>query len=187
MTYESATTQRSIRNRRVTMIGAALVATALYFGYLTEQNNRARAFLTGLRQSDPALYLDELRRLDGFNAFLRAYREIRGFSNFGPQPPSFLVGRWTMRNAPVRMLPNTQSAVCPRPFMIDYGHVRITEPKDITDRASYRLSDGNMLEIRTRDHGRLSVQIVAFGSSIDYLVFTPPGADAPVYAYRCAI
>lgn len=166
------------------LAGVALFA-ALYVGYLAVQNHRAKAYYEQLRKTDPLRYLDDLRKSEGFAAYLDKYRLLEGYTAAQPKVPPFIVGRWTMRNTPQRVAPGTVFPDCLSPVTFEHGIMREGDgPKASTYHVDYRINGQDL--ILTGDQiGRLPIAMVSYGSAIDHLEFTPPGGYGKVYAYRC--
>jgi len=175
------------RGGPLALAALTLVAALIFGGYLEVQNKRAEALFNRLKAADPPRYLDDLRRMEGFDAYVTAYRTLRGFGAFRPEPPRFLVGRWTLRDKPVRLPPSGSFAQCENPLVIETGHVQMAteETAPFNETALYRLTEKGALEVKTGDHGLIEVQIVAYGAQIDHLTLTPPGQEALLYAYPC--
>jgi len=179
--------RRSLRLRRDTLIALAGVALfgALYFGYLAVQNHRAEAYYENLRKTDPLRYLDDLRKADGFAAYLDKYRLMEGYTQPQPKVPPFIVGRWTMRDAPQRVAPGTVFPDCLNPLTFEHGLMRIGDGPDAkTYQVDYRITGQDL--IVSGAVGWLPIAMVSYGAAIDHLELTPPDANARVYAYRCA-
>ncbi|WP_102226454.1 hypothetical protein [Acidimangrovimonas sediminis] len=181
------TERRRVGLRRETikvLFGVALFA-AFYVGYLSIQNYRAEAYYANLRKTDPLRYLDDLRKSEGFAAYLDKYRLLEGYTHEQAQVPSFIVGRWTMRSATQRVAPGTVFADCTDPVTFQHGLLRISEgPQATVYQVTYRIA-GQELILNGDKIGRMRVGMVSYGSAIDHLEFSPPGGYGEVYAYRC--
>ena len=175
------------RGGPLALAAVTLFAALIFGGYLEVQNRRAEALFNRLKATDPPRYLDDLRRMEGFDAYVTAYRTLRGFGAFRPEPPRFLVGRWTLRDKPVRLPPSGSFAQCENPLVIETGHIEVgpQSAARLKDTALYRLTETGMLEVKTGEHGLIGVQIVSYGAQIDHLALTPPGEEALLYAYPC--
>lgn len=165
-------------------VGGALVAVAAYLLVLRSLDHRAESYFRDLRDSDPATYLIQLREAKGFAAYLPEYAEIEGFADYRPKPPSFLVGRWTMRDAPLRLTPDQAPAICSDPVTFDFGLFLTVESGGVALPVQYRLT-GETVEMRTRGGAVFPIALVSYGAQLDHVEFTPPGRTAPVYAYLC--
>lgn len=177
---------RHFRPRRTDVLagGAATLACLGYFGMLWVLDSSAEAYFEDLRQSNPALYLTQLRESEGFEAFLAEYRVLEGYETFHPSVPSFLVGRWTMRSAPIRLVPGTAPAECTDPVTFDYGLFLQVESGGVALAVNY-LIEGNTVQMRTGNTGVVPIELVSYGAQLDHIVFVPPGATEPVDAYLC--
>lgn len=183
------TISRSLRRNwpgRAQMLfyGICLVAIGLYFAVLHVLDGRAATYFQLLRQSDPELYLTQLRESRSFAAYVLEYREMEGYGTFQEAAPSFLVGRWTMRDEPLRLTPGTAPAQCSNPITFDYGILLLLQAGEGTRRVSYRIED-QTVQVKTDDMGTFPVELVSYGARLDHIEFTPPGMDKPVYAYNC--
>ena len=174
-----------VRRNAAVLLAAGAIAAALFTGYLVVQNRLARERFQALQVSDPPRYLDDLRRLRGFDAFLAAYRQAQGFGAFRLDAPRFLIGRWTMRTERVRLPPSGSFGLCENPLLIEYGHIVFQIDRQRSSAAEFRLTKEGVLEVRTADYGVIPIRIVAYGAQIDHLLLTPPGGEQAVYAYPC--
>ena len=164
---------------------ATFVAIGLFAGYLYTKNRLAQERLSSLANTDMVRYLDELRRLEGFDTYLSVYRERMGFADFRPRAPRFLIGRWTLRDEAVRLPPSGSFAECDQPLVIEYGRIAITASPAVAEEAAYRLTEDEELEVRTERNGVIPITIVAHGTRIDHLELTPPGREDRMFAYPC--
>jgi hypothetical protein len=175
---------RPLTQREWTSALVVLVSIATYFVALMVMDNRAAAYFRETRASDPDLYLEQLRSSRGFEAYLPEYAVLKGFEQFAPHPPAFLIGRWTMRDEPVRLTPGERPAQCSDPITFDYGLILMVEPESVALPVSYRIAEGK-IEVRSVRGESFSLSPVSFGGLIEYLEFVPPGRSEPVYAYFC--
>lgn len=177
---------RRFRPRRQTLLLAGLTAgAALVYGlFLVAQERRAAAALEMLRRTDPAGYLEQIRKLEGFDAYLARFVEHQRFDQARPLAPAFMIGRWTLRDEPTRFsaLATTE---CIDPITFEYGRLEI--PRDsVNTRATYRI-DGQTLIVAPAIADPFRVRLVSFGSTIDHLELQPPGRDRSYYAYPCSM
>lgn len=179
--------RRRLRLRRETLLAVlgVLLFGILYVAFLAFQNSRAESYYENLRKTDPVRYLDDLRRNQGFASYLDTYRLLEGYGSPKAAAPSFLVGRWTMRTATMRVTPGSTFSNCSDPVAFEHGLIEIGAGKERKDfQTTYRLRgqeavlDGPQLD-------GLKVRLVSYGAAIDHLEFVPPGRDTTVYAYRC--
>ena len=179
--------RRNVLLRRDTLkalLGVALFA-ALYVGYLAIQNHRAKVYYQELRKTDPLRYLDDLRKSEGFAAYLDKYRLLEGYTSAQPKVPPFIVGRWTMRKTPQRVAPGTVFPDCLSPVTFEHGIIRLDEGRNAkTFDVKYRISAQDLI-LTGGGIGRLAIAMVSYGSAIDHLEVSPPGGYGKVYAYLC--
>lgn len=175
---------RMRRLSRTEWIAAVVVlsAIAIYLLVLRQLDHRAAAYLEELRDSDPTTYLTDLREVRGYDAFLAEYSRIEGFEDFRPQPPGFLVGRWTTRQDMLRLTHGQAPNACTDPVTFEYGLYRGDEGLSLP--VQYRLV-GDTAQMRTASDQVVPIRLVAYGARLDHLEFTPPGATQPVHAYLC--
>ncbi|WP_146111545.1 hypothetical protein [Defluviimonas denitrificans] len=164
--------------------GATLAATLVYFLVLGALDRRAARYFEELRSSDPATYLVQLREAKGFSAYLPVYGELNGYGDYRPQPPVFLVGRWTMREEALRLTPGQAPEVCSDPVTFDFGLLLTVESGGVALPVQYRLN-GETVEMRARNDAVFPIKLVSYGAQLDHIEFTPPGHTAPVLAYLC--
>jgi hypothetical protein len=177
---------KRFRPRRQTLFLAGLTAgAALVYGlFLFAHERRAAANLETLRRTDPAGYLDQIRKLEGFDAYLALFADHHGFDQARPLAPAFMIGRWTMRDERTRFsaLATTE---CIDPITFEYGRLEI--PQDsVNARATYRI-DGQTLIVAPATTDPFRVRLISFGSKIDHLELQPPGRDRTYYAYPCSM
>lgn len=165
-------------------VGIALIAIAAYFLLLRHLDGRAEIYFRDLRENDPATYLTNLREAQGFETYLAEYAVLEGFDEFRPQTPGFLVGRWTMRESPLRLTPGQGPDVCSDPAVFEYGLYMSPEAAQTSIPVQYRLEG---IDVLMRDYSDrvYPISLIAYGAQLDHLEFTPPGRKAPVYAYLC--
>ncbi len=164
--------------------GASLFAVIVYLLILRSLDHRAESYFQDLREGDPATYLTQLREAKGFAAYLPEYAELDGFGEYRPQPPSFLVGRWTMRTEMLRLTPGQAPATCINSATFDFGLFLTVESGGVALPVQYRLN-GDVVEMRTRGDAVFPIKLVSYGAQLDHIQFTPPGHKVPVYAYLC--
>jgi len=177
---------RNYHPQRVEVIGAALIGALFvaYFALLHVLDGRAESYFQRLRVSNPAHYLTLLRESEGFDAYLAEYRTLEGYADFRPAPPSFLVGRWTMRSGPVRLTPGTAPTECSDPVTLDYGLILQLETGGVALPVNYRIV-GKTVELRANGNVIIPVRLISYGAQLDHIEFTPPGETTQVYAYLC--
>lgn len=163
---------------------ATLSAIAIYLLVLRQLDDRAASYLDDLRRNDPATYLTDLREVHGYDAFLSEYAVLEGFDEYRPQPPGFLVGRWTTRSDMLRLTHGQAPTSCTDPATFEFGRFVGDRAETAPMPVEYRLS-GNTVEMRTADDRIIPIRLVAYGARLDHLEFVPPGKDLPVYAYLC--
>ena len=164
--------------------GVVMIAIAGYFLLLRHLDERARIYFQHLRDSDPATYLTNLRQARGFDTYLAEYAALEGFDDYSPQVPGFILGRWTMRDAPLRLIPGKGPDACSDPAVFEYGLYLSPETSETSTPVQYRL-DGTTVLMRDYNDRVYPIRLIAFGAQLDHLEFVPPGREAPVYAYLC--
>lgn len=171
---------------RKDLISAVIVATAVtfYLAGLKVMDTRAASYIQQTRSSDPDLYLEQLRASHGFTAYLPEYAALKKFEGFTPYTPEFLIGRWTMRDQPMRLAAGERPHQCSDPITFDYGLLLMVEPAAMTLPVNYRIANGKVL-VRTVMDDEFEVTPVSFGAQIDRLELVPPGRSKKVFAYFC--
>lgn len=166
--------------------GVAVVAAAIlgYFAWLYTLEQRSADHFARMRAEDPAVYLEQLREADGFARFLPEYATLTGLDAFKADTPSFLLGRWTMQKAPLRLPPGVVPEQCSDPITFDYGLVLMAEAGGSALSVQYRVADGGV-DLKGPTVKDTRIALVSFGALLDHLEFTPPGRETGVYAYRC--
>ncbi|MFK5998343.1 MAG: hypothetical protein QM492_09575 [Rhodobacterales bacterium] len=180
-----------MRRKTVRLLIFGLIFGLLYTGYLNYQNHRAHAYYESLRQSDPVRYLDDLRQTEGFDSYLKKYRLLEGYNKFKTDVPPFLVGRWTMKSAPERIVAGTSSTQCPNSITFEQGLIELARGgKKLKYGVEYSIY-GKDMYLRGTKTGSLNIpsmlkiSMVIYVNSIDHLELVPPGQSQKYYAYRC--
>jgi hypothetical protein len=184
MTQLSLKGIRKVRPAEWAAVGAALAVIIAYLLVLRALDHRAERYFLDLRSSDPATYLTQLREAKGFAAYLPEYTELEGFDAYGARPPGFLVGRWTMRDEMLRLTPGQAPEACTDPVTFDFGLFLAAQSDGKALSVYYRLN-GDTVEMKDRNDQVFPIQLVSYGAQLDHIRFTPPGRDAPVFAYLC--
>ncbi|WP_322866291.1 hypothetical protein U5922_008850 [Aquicoccus sp. G2-2] len=182
MIGKSISSRLKLQHGTVTLSVAGLAFTIIYFLFLAYQNHRATAYMAELRESDTRAYLDQIRKLEGFSAYLAARSKLYGGDEYNSNVPPFLIGRWTMHTKPTRL--GVGAAVdCTDPITFEYGMFRI-EDEEMTRPAKFRMV-GEMLEVKPLSTPVFDVRLISYGPAIDHLEFVPPGREETYYAYPC--
>ena len=179
--------RRRLTLRRETLYAllAGVIFGTGYFIYLAVQNHRAEVYFETLRQTDPVRYLDDLRKNEGFASFLEKYRLLEGYYAPKAAAPPFVVGRWTLRPAPMRVAPGTVFTDCKDSLVFERGLVELSvggERRQFP--ANYKIH-GQSIDLFGPDLPGLAVRLVSYGATIDHLELVPPGRSATFYGYRC--
>jgi len=171
------------RGKRLTMIfGIFAIA---YIGFLAYQNAAARKYLQALQLENPAGYLDVIRKEDGFESYIAAYSALHGFDSFKSDIPPFLVGRWTLKDAPERVALGFVFADCLNPMVLLNGQISLTIDGETAQHAvEYRIA-GHDAYLRTEEDELIRLGIVSYSAGIDHLEIVPPGRSDKYYAYLC--
>ncbi len=164
--------------------GVSVLAIGLYFTILHVLDGRAETYFRDLRESNPPLYLTQLRESRGFEAYLEAYRDMNGYDAFKPAAPSFLVGRWTMRPQPLRLTPGTAPSECSAPVTFDYGIILMLESGGGALPVTYGIEGQNVL-LKAANIDTFPIRLVSYGGQLDHIEFQPPGMTETRFAYRC--
>lgn len=170
------------RTSSLLLAGGGLLALVAYAAFLVSQERRAEDYLEVLRTTDPSGYLEQIRKLDGFDAYLSEFAKHQNFDEVQTVAPAFMIGRWSLRTDPERISAMVRLE-CHDPITFEYGRLEI--PKDdIRVRATYSI-DGATLIVAPATRDAFRVKLVSYGSRIDHLELTPPGRDKVFYAYPC--
>ncbi len=171
------------RAKRLTgILGGLLLA---YLAVLVFQNREARLYFQNMQAENPARYLDEIRKADGFDAYLDQFVRLRGYTDFQPQIPPFLVGRWTLKDAPERVAMGFVFSDCINPMVLEGGAIILqTEGNPQTIPVDYRIA-GHDVYMRSDEFGLIKIGLVSYASGIDHLELVPPGHSEKQYAYLC--
>lgn len=176
-----------LRLRRKTLLGAivTLICAVVYLAFLGYQDDEARIFYQKLQKENPLRYLEDQRARDGFSNFLESYAKIQGYTQPNPAAPSFLVGRWGLRDAPQRIPPGTVEAKCIRPITFERNLIEMREGNKVEHfDVKYQIKGQKVLAIGPKV-GTIQVAVVSYGAAIDHLELIPPGQSKKQYAYLC--
>ena len=173
-----------LRPAQIIGLAIALVACVIYFGVLHLLDGRAKSYLEEVRQSNRSMYLTILRQTQGFDTYLAEYTELEGYDSFRPLTPVFLVGRWTMRDEPMRLSPGTTPTECSNPLTLNYGLLLEHDAGGLTLSVQYRIN-GKIVEVRNAATGIMPIHLVSYGGQLDHIEFVPPGESETVYGYLC--
>ncbi|MBI1418564.1 MAG: hypothetical protein GC146_15215 [Limimaricola sp.] len=178
--------RRRIALKRL-MRGAAIAValTVVYLGFLAAQNHEARLYFEKLRQDDPARYLDDVRKREGFASYLDKLRLLEGYEHFQTKAPAFLLGRWTLRKQPERITPGYVFPDCANPIAFQDGQVDIGSGDKRQEITTLYSISGHDIWLSTVGYGLVKVGIVAYAAGIDHLELVPPGQGTRAYAYLC--
>lgn len=177
-------TRRRRLKRRLPEILLGLAAIAVYVVYLTQQDARVKAHLEQSRAESPERYLEEIRVVQGFDAYLNAYTELFGSTGFTGTAPQFLIGRWAVFDHPLRVDDRFSTTACRNAALIENG--RLTLPDmDAPTPAAYWLS-GDRVVVRLQNGREIIIRIVSSGIHLHHLEFDRGDGGGVGYAYRCA-
>ncbi len=112
------------------------------------------------------------------------YRAIEGYDVCTAEPPSFLVGRWTMRAEPLRLTSGTAPTQCSDPVTFDYGLVLVAKTGEVSLRVSYAI-EGQTVLLKAPGIDTYPITLVSFGAELNHIEFRAPGQTEEVFAYRC--
>lgn len=163
----------------------AVVLTAIYLGFLAAQNHAARLYFEKLRQDDPARYLDDVRKREGFASYLDKLRLLEGYDHFQAKAPAFLLGRWTLRTQPERITAGYVFPDCANPIAFQDGQVDIGSGDTRQQFSTLYSISGHDIWLNTAHDGLVKVGIISYAAGIDHLELVPPGKAARTYAYLC--
>lgn len=182
MTGPLAMSRIKLRRQTLVLFAGTVAALLAYGMFLFAHEQRAAATLDELRRTDMSGYLEQIRKLEGFEAYLALFTAHRNFDQPRALAPAFMIGRWTLREERERISALTRPE-CRDPITFEYGHLEI--PLDnIRVRATYRI-EGQNLFVAPATMKPFTVRLVSFGSRIDHLQLQPPGRDRTYYAYPC--
>lgn len=169
--------------RRIPELAAAVLAIAAYAAYLNHQDERVRHEFARARTESPENYLEQVRVVQGFDAFLTAYSEVFGSEHFLEAPPGFLLGRWTVFDHELRVGDHYSASFCENPMSIGDG--RLSKPgAEVPTRSEYRLHNDRML-VRTADGDVFEMLLVSSGVNLHHLEIDDQIVEGRAYLYRC--
>lgn len=160
-----------------------VLALAGYVTYLNVKDARAAEALETARSDDPALYLEDIRVVRGFDSFLEAYASMRMGDGISDNAPEFLIGRWALHSEMLRVDDTYSDPACRSALIIENGRVTLpgtAAPVDVR----YQL-DGTTLVVLAQDGTRLTVGLAASGINLHHLEVTDGLGTQPLYGYRC--
>lgn len=175
--------RRKRLKKRLPELIIGLVALAIYVVYLSQQDARVRDRFAQTREESPQTYLEEVRIVRGFDAYLRAYTQLRGSDRFTEAAPDFLLGRWAMFDAPLRVDDRFSASSCRNTLLIENG--RVTPPGAAAPLPAKYWLKGNDLMVMLADGERFSVKVIGSGVHLHHLEVASGLAGGHRYAYRC--
>lgn len=168
---------------RISLRVALLVALALavYLPLMFSAERDAAQRLERLRGEDPQAYLRVLKREEGFDAYLDALADLRGYDDWRAAPPAFLRGRWRLYETRQYVDDGFTPGRCTPAVGFAPGRVRL--PGAEANDALYTVQDAR-IAVQRADAGDLSIDPVAPRESVHYLRVEglPQGLR---FAYRC--
>lgn len=168
---------------RVTLRVALLVvlALAVYLPLMFSAEREAVQRLERLRGEDPQAYLRVLKREEGFDAYLGAFADLRGYDDWRAAPPAFLQGRWRLYETRQYVDDGFTPERCTPAVRFGSGRVRLPGPG--ASEALYTVQDAS-IAVQRAEAGDFSIDPVAPRQSIHYLRIEglPQGLR---FAYRC--
>lgn len=174
---------RKTLKRRLPEIILGLVALAGYLLYLNQQDARVKAHFDQSRKDSPETYLEEIRIVQGFDAYLDAYSDIYGSGRFTEEAPGFLLGRWALFDHPLRVDDRFSTAACRNSALVENG--RLTLPGAAAAMpAEYWLS-GDRVIVRLHNGDEIFVRLKSSGINLNHLEFDRGHGSEIGYAYRC--
>lgn len=171
------------RLRRLPEIGLGVLAVAAYVLYLNHQDTSVAAHFDKVREDSPETYLEEVRVVQGFPAYLEAYDWIHGAGQFTDAAPDFLLGRWAVFDHPLRVGDRFSTAACRNAALVENG--RLTLPgMGAAVPADYWLSKDRVI-VRLHHGDELFIRLVSSGIYLHHLEFDRGNGKGVGYAYRC--
>lgn len=163
------------------VLGLMILAT--YGFYLNAKENRTAAELEAARTDDPAMYLEDIRVMRGFDSYLDAYAAMRMGDGISAKAPEFLIGRWALYDHELRVNDRFTDPGCRPALVIENGRVTLpgaTAPVPVR----YQL-DGTTLVVLAEGGTRLTVGLEASGINLHHLAVTDGLGTQPLFGYRC--
>lgn len=161
-----------------------LLAGAGYIYFLKLKDDEVLTRLSTLRQNDPVHYLQQVRLLEGFDAYLSEYSATRGFNHFQRQVPDFLLGRWALFDEEQRVGYHYIADDCSTFLGIEDGEIKAVGEIQADYPAQYRIA-GSTVEAQIAEGMVVPISLVSYGSDLHHIEVTLPGRGAPSYGYLC--
>jgi len=174
---------RRTKRETVGIISLSVVLLGGYIWFLDRQETRAAQYFQDLRVAAPDRYLNEIRRISGFEFYLSEYGDLKGFGAYQARVPDFMIGRWSLADQPKRVSDTYRVADCVNPLIFENG--RVTYPTQ-TDpvAATFRL-ERNQLFVRHPTGETTRVTLVGTGIHLHHIELDLPASDARVFGYAC--
>ncbi len=173
--------KRLIKRLPEILIGLAVLT--VYVVYLTQQDARLSRHFTESRNNSPETYLEEVRVVRGFDAYLEAYTQIRKSDEFSEAAPEFLLGRWALFDEPLRVDDRFSVSSCQNPLLFENG--RVTPPGESAPIPATYWLNGNDLVVRLETGKQVAVRLVSSGVHLHHLEVAGGIGGGHRYAYRC--
>jgi hypothetical protein len=161
-----------------------LLMGAGYLYFLKLKDEETVASLSKMRQTDPVHYLQEIRLLEGFDAYLKEYSEANGFNLLTRQVPDFLLGRWALFPERQRVGYHYIADDCSTFLGIEDGEMKAAGDIQAHYPARYRIS-GSTVEAEIGEGVIVPITLVSYGTDLHHIMVTLPGQPGPLYGYLC--
>jgi len=175
---------RRTKGETVGIILLGVLMLAGYIWFLNHQEARAEKYFQALRRSAPDTYLNEIRQVSGFEFYLTEYAALKGFDKYRSLVPDFMIGRWSLVDAPKRVSDSYEAVACPTSLLFENGRVTFPSDQPRSQPAQFRL-DRKFLDVKQTDGTVIAVRLVSSGVHLHHIELTLSGGDAVVYGYTC--
>ena len=155
-----------------------------YLYFLKLKDEETVAGLEAMRRSDPVHYMQEVRVLEGFDAYLKEYSEANGFNHLTRQVPDFLLGRWALFHERQRVGYHYIADDCSTFLGIEDGEIKAVGDIQADYPARYRIS-GSTVEAEIGEGVIVPITLVSYGTDLHHIKVTLPGQPGPLYGYLC--
>ena len=132
--------------------------TAGYVYFLRVVDQKVAVSEARRRAENPVQYLNDVRQGQGFHRFLAEFRQIYGYDRLQSTVPPFLLGRWSLADAPKRVSDEYVPEPCGDSVAIEDGRIKTFGKAPIDMPVSYGI-EGSTVQARTANGALIPIRL----------------------------
>jgi len=173
----------------VTILGLAAFVV-VYIVILNHEERVMEDYYKDLRETDPALYLSEIRQARGFDYFLTEYLRMNDYETPKAEVPPFLMGRWALFGEEKRVGDDFMPESCLNSLEIEDARLKLLEDGEERLFPVRYTMDGNRASAHLEQGQAAHIAVVAYGShvhhvEVDGLPVAGQNPSTTWYGYLC--